>query len=368
MLLAPRRYVQGVGTILDIGAHAERLGTKALVTGGRRALAACGAAIQSSLAAKGIACCQDRFRGECSDSEIHRLVGLAQQQGADFVIAAGGGKVIDAGKAVAHLLKAPVIVVPTVAATDAPCSALSVIYTDEGVFQRYLVLPHNPDCVLVDTAIVANAPAETLVSGMGDALATFWEADTCARSCKPNVLTGATPPLRSAIALARLCYDTLLEYGRHAKLAVEAQCVTPAVEAIVEANTLLSGLGFESGGLASAHSVHNGFTVLECTHQKLHGQKVAFGTLTQLVLEGRSSRDIHEVLDFCLSVGLPVCLADLGIHAPTREQIRKVAEAAVAPGETIHSTWFAVTADMVEAAIWAADALGRSRQEGERSP
>jgi glycerol dehydrogenase len=152
----------------------------------------------------------------------------------------------------------------------------------------------------------------------------------------------------------------LLEYGLHAKLAVEVHSATPAVEAVVEANTLLSGLGFESGGLAGAHSVHNGFTVLESSHHKLHGMKVAFGTLTQLVLEGRTSAQINEVLDFCLSVGLPVTLKEMGINNPTREEIRKVAEATTAPGETIHATWFPVTADMVEAAIWAADALANN--------
>lgn len=364
ILLAPSRYVQGQGAVKEIGMHAERLGTKALLMGGKRALATAGPGIQASLKEKKIACVQEQFKGESSQKEVDRLVALAKKEGANFVIAAGGGKGIDTGKAVAHFLKVPVIVVPTIAASDAPCSALSVIYTDAGVFERYLVLPHNPECVLVDTRIIADAPVDTFVSGMGDALATFWEADTCNRSCKPNVLTGGTPPSRSALVLARLCYDTLLEYGLHAKLAVETHSATPAVEAVVEANTLLSGLGFESGGLAGAHSVHNGFTVLESSHHKLHGQKVAFGTLTQLVLEGRTSAQINEVLDFCLSVGLPVCLKDLGIINPTRDEIRKVAEATAAPGETIHSTWFTVTADMVEAAIWAADALAINYKKG----
>lgn len=359
ILLAPNRYVQGSGAINEIGEHAARLGSKALLTGGKKALSVCAGLIEASLSAKKIGCHQEIFNGECSDVEINRLVDVVRAQGCDLVIAAGGGKVIDTGKAVAYELKLPVLIVPTIAATDAPCSALSVIYTEEGIFERYLVLPKNPDCVLVDTWIVAQAPVEYLVSGMGDALATFWEADTCAKSCKPNVLTGAYPPTLSAVALARLCYDTLLEHGLTAKLAVQKQVVTPAVEAIVEANTLLSGLGFESGGLAGAHSVHNGFTVLEASHGKLHGQKVAFGVLTQLVLEGRSSEEVDEVIDFCLNVGLPVCLEDLGIHNPTREEIKRVAEAVTAVGETIHATWFSVSAEMVEAAIWVADALGR---------
>ena len=364
ILLSPSRYVQGEGAINEIGVHAARFGKKALLTGGKSALSQVGEAIEASLGAQGIGVVREGFGGECSTNEINRLIEVVKKEGCDFVIGAGGGKAIDTGKAVAHEMKIPVVVVPTIAATDAPCSALSVVYTDKGVFERYLVLPKNPDCVLVDTGIVAKAPVEFLISGMGDALATFWEADTCFKSCKPNVLTGGCPVLRSAHALARLCYDTLLEFGVQAKLAVQKQMVTPAVEAIVEANTLLSGLGFESGGLAGAHSVHNGFTVLESSHHKLHGQKVAFGTIAQLVMEGRPAADVEEVLDFCLSVGLPVCLADLGIINPSKEEIRKVAEATTAPGETIHASCFPVTASMVEAAIWTADALGSEYKQG----
>lgn len=362
ILLAPSRYIQGAGAINDIGTHAGRLGAKALLTGGKTALTHCGPAIESSLSRQKITCHQENFNGECSATEISRLVDVAKRHDVDQIIAVGGGKVIDTGKAVAYEMRVPVIVVPTIAATDAPCSALSVIYTPGGVFERYLVLPRNPDCVLVDTAVIARAPVDFLVSGMGDALATFWEADTCAKSYKPNALTGAFPPTLSAVALAKLCYDTLLEHGVQAMLAVENDVVTPSVEAIVEANTLLSGLGFESGGLAGSHSVHNGLTVLEATHGKLHGQKVAFGTLTQLVLEGRPAQAIQEVLDFCLSVGLPVTLADMGVVNPTREEIRQVAEATTAEGETIHATWFPVTAEMVASAIWAADALGKQKK------
>ncbi len=360
MLLSPGRYVQGTGAMNEIGTYAAKLGSKALLTGGKRALSFCGPTIQKSLEENKIGCSQEQFKGECCDTEINRLVEIAKANGADLIIAAGGGKVIDTGKAVAHEMKIPVIICPTIAATDAPCSALAVIYTEAGVFERYLVLPTNPNCVLVDTNIIAQAPVRYLVSGMGDALATFWEADTCAKSCKPNALTGSTPPTLSALALARLCYDTLLENGLSAKLAVERKVVTPAVEAIVEANTLLSGIGFESGGLAGSHAIHNGLTVLEKTHGELHGEKVAFGTLTQLVLEGRPSCDVDEVLNFCCSVGLPVCFEDLGVINPTKDEIRQVAEGATAEGETIHSTWFTVTADMVEAAIWAADAIGQA--------
>lgn len=364
VLLAPGRYIQGAGAIKDLGGATANLGSKALLVGGKRALEFCGGAGEASLKEAGVDAYKELFAGECCDSEIARLVAIAKDNGCDVVVVMGGGKSIDTGKAVAYEMKAPVVVVPTIAATDAPCSALSVIYSEEGVFDRYLVLPTNPDCVLVDTSVVAEAPVRLLVSGMGDALATFWEADTCNRSCKPNALTGATPPTLSAMALARLCYDTLLESGVSAKLAVEKGVCTQAVEAITEANTLLSGLGFESGGLAGSHSVHNGLTVLESTHSAYHGEKVAFGVLTQLVLEGRPAEDLEEVLEFCCSVGLPVTLAQIGVENPSKQDIRQVAEATAAEGETIHSTWFEVDADQVEAAIWAADAIGQQYMKG----
>jgi glycerol dehydrogenase len=358
MLLSPGRYVQGAGAINEIGTHTYPLGTSALVIGGKTALSLCGPAILASLAEKGISCYQECFQGVSSQQEIRRLTGIAAANRVDVIIALGGGASIDAGKAVSHEMKLPVIVVPTVVSTDAPCSALSVVYTETGVFERYLLLRKNPDCILVDTALVAGSPARFLVAGMGDALATFWESDTCSRSGKPNLITGAESPTLAARALARLCYETLLESGLQAKLAVERNVVTPAVDAIVEANTLLSGLSSENGGHAGAHSIHNGLTTLNATVHKLHGEKVAFGVIAQLVLEGRTARDIREVQGFCASVGLPLCLEDLDILNPTTEDIRQVAEAAVAEGETIHATWFPVAADMVAAAIWTADALG----------
>lgn len=358
MLLSPSRYVQGVGAIKEIGLHTHRIGTSALVIGGKTALSLCGSDIVASLAEKGIPCYLEPFQGVSSQQEIRRLQGIASANRADIIIALGGGASIDAGKAVSHEMKIPVIVVPTVISTDAPCSALSVVYTETGVFERYLFLRKNPDCVLVDTSLVAQSPAKFLVAGMGDALATFWESDTCFRSGKPNPLTGGGHQTLATRALARLCYETLLESGLQAKLAVERHVVTPAVESIVEANTLLSGLSSENGGHAGAHSIHNGLTTLEAVKNKLHGEKVAFGVLAQLVLEGRSSSAIKEVQDFCFSVGLPLCLEDLDIVNPTSEAIKQVAAAAVVEGETIHATWFPVTADMVEAAIRAADALG----------
>ncbi|QNB47997.1 iron-containing alcohol dehydrogenase [Thermanaerosceptrum fracticalcis] len=357
VMIAPSRYVQGPGALKELGKHCALLGKKGLVTGGTRGISSTKDVIEQSMAQSGVEVIFEKFNGECSKKEITRLKELAEGEGADFIVGVGGGKALDTAKAVAYYMKKPVVIIPTIAATDAPCSALSVIYTEDGVFEEYLVLPTNPDLVLVDTAIIAEAPVRLLVSGMGDALATWFEADACAKAFAGNIPGGNSTA--AALALAKLCYDILLEYGLQAKLAVENGVATPAVEKIVEANTLLSGLGFESSGLAAAHAVHNGLTVLESTHHAYHGEKVAFGTLVQLVLEERSTEEINEVVNFCIDVGLPVTLEQIGVLEIKKEEIRKVAEAATAPGETIHNEPFPVDADKVYAAILTADAIGR---------
>ena len=163
---------------------------------------------------------------------------------------------------------------------------------------------------------------------------------------------------RSALALAELCYKTLLADGVGALESLREQRVTPALERLVEANTLLSGLGFESSGLAAAHSVHNGLTVAAGTHEYMHGEKVAFGVITQLMLENQPRAVVEEVLAFSKSVGLPVTLAGVGLVAPDGATLRRIAERAAAPGETMHNEPFVVTAALVEQAMVAANEVG----------
>ena len=163
----------------------------------------------------------------------------------------------------------------------------------------------------------------------------------------------------AAMALAELCFDTLMEEGVKAKIALEAGVCTPAVEKIIEANTLLSGIGFESAGLAGAHAIHNGLTVLEECHHMYHGEKVAFGTLAQLVLENVPHEELEEIIMWCIEVGLPVTLEELGAGNVTDEQLMEVAKAASAEGDTLQNMPFTVTPESVFAAIKAADAYGR---------
>jgi glycerol dehydrogenase len=330
----------------------------ALIIAGRSARRLLEETWRESLSDSGYAYSIFDFGGECSHAEIERGKSAARDAGAKVIVGAGGGKLLDAARAVASDLKLPVVNCPTIASSDAPCSALSVIYTEDGVVDEYRIYARNPDLVLVDTAVIAQAPARFLVAGMGDALATLLEARTCFEGRVGNMRGGGST--QSALALAQLCYRTLIADGLEAKRAVEMHAVTPAMERIVEANTLLSGLGFESSGLAAAHSIHNGLTAVHETHAYLHGEKVAFGALTQLMLEGKPRTEIDELLAFSCEVGLPVTLAQLGLENCPAEVVAKIAERTVAQGETIHNEPFAVNPVMVADAIRAADARGRA--------
>jgi len=355
----PGRYVQGEGALSLLAEETARFSNQALVV----VDPAVSKLLEPHLANdKGVALTAAPFGGECSDEEIERLTALARSQKAGAILGMGGGKALDTAKAVAHALALPVIVVPTLASTDAPCSALSVIYTPEGAFKRYLVLPHNPEVVLVDSKIILGAPARFLVSGMGDALSTWFEAEDCKASGAGN-MTGR-PGGMTALALARLCFDTLIADGAAAVKAMADKTVTPALERIIEANTLLSGLGFESGGLSGAHAIHNGLTALPQTHHYWHGEKVAIGTLALIMLTDRPAEIRDKAFEFCQEVGLPIRLADIGLTAPTDEELGKVAELACAPGETIHNIKGGVTPERVLAALKAVDAEGNRRKNG----
>jgi glycerol dehydrogenase len=305
---------------------------------------------------------REKFNGIPSAKEVDRLVAVIKAAGADIAIAVGGGSVIDAVKAAGFLAGIRWANCPTVASTDAPCSALAVIYTETGEFEEYRFFPRNPDLVLVDSQVVANAPVELLIAGVGDALATWLEARATARS-NSKTMAGGLPTL-TGTALAQLSWDVLWENALPAIDAVRDHQVTPAVDKVIEANTLLSGLGFESGGLAAAHAIHNGLTAVPQTHGLAHGQKVNIGSVTQLVLEGAPTSEIRDFVEFTTRVGLPNTLTEIGLRADDIASLTVIAEAATVPGETIHSMPFEVSsADVVSALVSIERFATRVREE-----
>jgi len=356
----PGRYIQGAGAIARLQKLIPRYGTKGLLILSPSSYDNILPEFRQSLE-EAVPIVAEKFGRECCDEEITRLVDAAKTGACDVVVGIGGGKTIDTAKAVAHEMNMPVIIVPTIASTDAPCSSISVVYRQEtGTIKRVILLRRNPDVVLVDTKMIADSPVRFLVAGMGDALATWFEAESCMTKCAKN-MTRERGTL-TALTLSQLCYDTLIEYGVAAKMACESHVVIPALDHVVEANTLLSGIGFESGGLAAAHAIQDGLNALKETHAYYHGEKVAFGTLASLFLTDKPMETIDEVYSFCEAVGLPTTLADLGLGDASDEDLMKVAAIACSEKETIHNELMPVTPDMVFAALKVADEEGNLRK------
>jgi len=356
--LFPGKYLQGAGALAELPELIKLFGKQGLIlaspTAHRKILPESG--IDQNSGSLHVDC----FSGECCEKELSRLSDIVREKNVDVLVGMGGGKTIDTAKIAADRANIPVIVVPTVASTDAPCSGCAVLYSEQGVFESVYYQKSNPAAVLVDTKIIAEAPVRFLVAGMGDALATWFEAQSCSGTQSENACGGLGT--LTGLNLARLCYDTLFNYGAAAKIAAERHIVTPALEHIVEANILLSGIGFESGGLASAHSIHNGLTALEETHRFYHGEKVAFGVLAGLQLTDALPEESDAVFSFCEQIGLPTTLSDIGLKNCDHKKLTKVAEKTCAPDECIHHEAGKITPERVLHAILAADAIGESRK------
>ena len=363
VLITPNRFVIGAGAIDNIGEYVKRIGNRVLLLGGKTAISLTKGRIVDSLEGHEleVVAVDDTIK-MCTHSTINALVEIGKEAGANAVVGVGGGVSADTCKAVANKLDARIITVPTIGTSNADCSALSVVYTDDHEFEEYLLFPTNPDVVIVDSKIIAEASPGSLSKGMGDALACKFEAEACLASESETLAGGIATS--AGIALTRLCYDYLMEYGLAAKLATDYGLLTPAVENIIEAIKLLSGVGFESTGLAAAHAMHNGLTVIpEVYKNKDHGEIVAYCTITQMVLENRPLDEIKSIIKWCCQVGLPVTLNDLGTLSDS--DLKKASEKACDPevGHSMDCMPFTVTQEMVFDALKTAHILGERFKE-----
>jgi glycerol dehydrogenase len=360
VLVAPQRYVQAAGALDHLGRYLSLIPSRRAAVliseGGQRRF---GERITQSLERGGVESIMVQFGGECSTAEADRVAAELRSNGrpVDAVLAVGGGKCLDAGKCVAYRLSVPVVSCPTIASTDAPCSAVSVVYTDEGVLEGVEYFPANPAIVVVDTGVVADAPVRYLVAGIGDALATWYEARTCFRNPAARSMVGGRITIAAA-AIAELCANTVREHAEEAVASVRAGRIDEAVERVVEANTLLSGVGFESGGLATTHAIASGLTfVPQAHHDSLHGELVTIGILTHLVLED----DVDEARDaaeFLAEIGLPVHLGQISLDLKRDAEGLQTAMAVAASFPFIRNEPFEVTPESLFEALSRAHELG----------
>ena len=363
VFIAPRRYVQGRNLLCEAGGYIAKVGKKPLVLWDARVKEIVGERLLASLRDAKLDVVDVDFKGDSTRPEVARVAQIAKEMGSDMIVGVGGGKTLDTAKAAAAAASAiKMVSIPTVASTDSPTSSFTVWYDEQGNCTGFESWGVNPDLVLVDSQVIADAPVRAFVAGMGDALSTWVEARVVQQTRSQNLVGGMAT--MAAMAIARLGYDTLMEHGLAAMRAVEKHVVTPAVEKVIEANTLLSGLGFESCGVATAHMISNCLPSFPECRGLLHGEEVGFGIITQLCLEDDTpTAEILKIVDFEIAVGLPVTFADIGLEGVTRERLKKIGDICAGPGSLCHNHPFKVTSDSIVDAMIAADALGRDRKQ-----
>lgn len=321
---ATSRYVQGPGALAALGQHAKALGHRAFVVTDADMARLLGEPVGASFAAAGMQVSIRIFPGEITHAAIEALADEARTFSADMVVGLGGGKALDTAKGVALKLGARSVSVPTIASNDGPASAAIAVYDDQHIMQDILHLPRNPELVLVDTQVIANAPVRFLIAGIGDAISKKFEAEACAAAGAHTLL--GTPASLTGLMAADACYRTLREHAVAAVESVREKRVDDHLEALVEATVLLSTISFENGGLSLAHALARGFSYLERAKGTLHGAHVAYGLLVQLAMEKRDDDFIGELCGFYREVGLPTRLEEFGLDQPSAEEIRQLAE------------------------------------------
>jgi len=364
--IAPRKYMQGRNLLREAGVHISKVGKRPLVLWDARVKGLLGERVLASLKAAALEAIDVEFRGDSTKAEAARVAQIARDQRADVIVGLGGGKTLDTAKAAAAAAEIKMVSCPTVASTDSPTSSFTVWYDEKGVCQGFESWGVNPDLVLVDSQVIAEAPVRAFVAGMGDALSTWVEAEVVDSTRGQNLAGGRATLV--AMAIARLGYDTLMKYGLEAKRAVEQKVVTHAVEKVIEANTLMSGLGFESCGVATAHMIANCLPGFPECKGLMHGEEVAFGIISQFCLdENMATDEMYKMVDFMIAIGLPVTFGELGLSGITRDRLQKIGDVCAGPGSLCHAHPFKVTSESVVDAMIAADALGRERQRLSRS-
>lgn len=355
---SPRRYVQGAGAIDSIGEEVARLGRTAAIVVDAQVAALIGGRVADACAASGVTLTTIPFGGEITFAEIDRMERECGDLRPDVLIAAGGGKALDAGKLLGRRLGARIVTVPTIASNDAPTSHIIVVYDAAHRIAAIERLPSNPDLVLVDTAIIARAPAILLSAGIGDAVVKRFEVAQCVGNGGLNMF-GGTPPVAARV-LAEACYTTLREHAEGGLAAAARGVPDLALERTVESCVLLSGLAFESGGLSICHAMTRGLSAVPGPATALHGLQVAYALMVQLTLEGREATFIEDMHDFFARTNLPASLATLGFRGGEAE-LRTIAELTV---QAPHTKNFprALTAEDLVAAMRTVEETAQQRK------
>ncbi|MCG8484403.1 MAG: glycerol dehydrogenase [Clostridia bacterium] len=320
----PNKFVQARNALSQVSLHTEFLGDKILVIADKIVTELIKDKILSSYKDSDVKVDFEIFNGLCCDDEIYRIQDIVEEKGYNLVFAAGGGRATDTAKIVCDNLNLPIVIIPTIVATDAPSTGLAIKYTSKGEVEEWVFLPKCPDLIIVDTEIVAKAPVKFLKAGMGDALATYFEARTTYQ--KPGINASMSGVSEMALCISERIYSLIKEYGKQAIIANKNGVVAPALEKIIEVNALMSGVGGENGGGCLPHALYDALEIIPECKKYQHGEIVSFGVLVHLIAECSPLEEIKEYINLCKELDLPVTLSQIGLENVLDDQLYQVAE------------------------------------------
>lgn len=350
LTIAPAQVMRGTGILTQASEGIARLGRRPLLVGGDRTLAVVQPVLQPALELHSLQATPVSYIPDCSEASLKALREAAAQHQADVVVGVGGGKALDAAKLLAYQMELPIVTIPTSAATCAAWTALSNIYSDQGAFLYDVGLAKCPDMLILDYELVQTAPQRTLVAGIGDALAKWYEASVSSGHSDQSLII-------AAVQQARVLRDLLLQKSQAALQAPGSAVWREVVDATVLLAGVIGGLGGAQCRTVAAHAVHNGLTHLLQSHGTLHGEKVAYGILVQLRLEEMLQGSVlaatsrQQLLNFYSEIGLPRSLSDLGLAKVTLAELQRSAELSCRPNSDIHHLPFTVTPTHLLAAM-----------------
>jgi len=348
LAVAPAQAIRGNQALS--GEAIARLGRRPLVVGGDRTLAAYQPQLQLVLEQQQLIPAFASYSPDCTEAGLAKLRSQVQEHQADLIIGIGGGKALDTAKLLAHQSLLPVVTVPTSAATCAAWTALSNVYSEQGAFLYDVPLDRCPDLLVLDYSLIQTAPQRTLVAGIGDALAKWYEASVSSGNSQQALII-------AAVQQARVLRDILFQKSAAALQAPGGEEWRSVVDATVMLAGVIGGLGGSQCRTVAAHAVHNGLTHISASHSSLHGEKVAYGILVQLRLEEMLQNNQlaatarQQLLKFYAEIGLPQNLEDLGLGNITLSQLRQAAEIACAANSDLHRLPFKVGLDQLMAGM-----------------
>lgn len=354
-IFSPTKYIREFSGLTRIGQYVKEYGEKAILIGGNTALSITKTTIEASLLQQGIQLIGTYwYGGECSQTQVDRLVEIIKKGQADVIIVAGGGKAIDTAKMVAHTLKYPLIAIPTIASTCAATTPVSIVYNDDGTFIKTSTDSKSADLVLVDNQIIVQAPARFLSAGIGDTIAKWFEFNLSIQKLEKTAAN------RAALAIAKEIYRILTEEGAHSleKAMDNHTAIDNVVDSIILLGGMVSSYSDYDSPTAAAHAIYSGLTIFPEVHQVYHGEIVAFGILAQMMLEGRRDEEVQELIAFYQKVNLPYTLKALGIPDLSEQEWQQFGKYTVEI-EDMEYMPFKISPQMVIEAVKRADQIGR---------